>query len=174
MYAQWVAEDPRFLHADSQDSDQTGRMPRLIWVFAGRTAILLVLSCRSSFVEINHVLSFTHDLGCLFILQCIFTFWSYPLYTLSVLWNIGNHCFWRPLWPRGINLPALSVSWEYGNRVVQLLHWLRSEKSQAWKLLLLHGHDIKELISIEPHHKKICFLKFVTSKTQTSLLSCKS
>ena len=34
--AQWVAEDPMFLYADSEDSDQTGRMPRLIWVFAGR------------------------------------------------------------------------------------------------------------------------------------------
>ena len=32
----------------SEDSDQTGRMPRLIWVFAGRTHILLVLSCRGS------------------------------------------------------------------------------------------------------------------------------
>ena len=30
-------KDPNFLHADSKDSDQTGRMPRLIWVFAGRT-----------------------------------------------------------------------------------------------------------------------------------------
>ena len=29
-------------------TDQTGRMPRLIWVFAGRTAILLVLSWGSS------------------------------------------------------------------------------------------------------------------------------
>ena len=28
--SQWVAEDPMFLHADSEDSDQTGRMPRLI------------------------------------------------------------------------------------------------------------------------------------------------
>ena len=27
---QWVAKDPRFLHAGSEDSDQTGRMPRLI------------------------------------------------------------------------------------------------------------------------------------------------
>ena len=35
--AQWVAEDSMFLHADSEDSDQTGRMPRLILVFAGRT-----------------------------------------------------------------------------------------------------------------------------------------
>ena len=34
---QWVAKGPSFLHADSEDSDQTGRMPRLIWVFAGRT-----------------------------------------------------------------------------------------------------------------------------------------
>ena len=49
LCAQWVAKNPSFLHADSEDSDQTGRMPRLIWVFAGRTAILLVLSCRGSF-----------------------------------------------------------------------------------------------------------------------------
>ena len=46
--AQWVANDPSFLRTDSEDPDQTGRMPRLIWVFAGRTLILLVLSCRGS------------------------------------------------------------------------------------------------------------------------------
>ena len=35
--------------AHSKDSDQTGRKPRLIWVFAGRTVILLVLSwCGSN------------------------------------------------------------------------------------------------------------------------------
>ena len=37
MRAQCVAYDPILLQADSADSDQTGRMPRLIWVFAGRT-----------------------------------------------------------------------------------------------------------------------------------------
>ena len=37
LCAQWVAKDPSFRHADSEDSDQTGRMPTLIWVFAGRT-----------------------------------------------------------------------------------------------------------------------------------------
>ena len=36
LCAQWVVKDPMFLHADSEDSDQTGPMPRLIWVFAGR------------------------------------------------------------------------------------------------------------------------------------------
>ena len=30
--------------AHSEDSDQTGRMPRLIWGFAGRTLVLLVLA----------------------------------------------------------------------------------------------------------------------------------
>ena len=37
--------------AYSEDSDQTGRMPRLIWVFAERTVILLVLSWGSSFCD---------------------------------------------------------------------------------------------------------------------------
>ena len=35
--------------AHSEDSDQTGRMPRLIWVFAGRTVILMVLSRGGSY-----------------------------------------------------------------------------------------------------------------------------
>ena len=53
LCSQRVAKDPRFLHADSEDSGQTGRMPRLIWVFARRRAILLVLSCRGSFEPAN-------------------------------------------------------------------------------------------------------------------------
>ena len=37
LCTQWVAKDPRFLHADNKDSDQTGQMPRLIWVFSRHT-----------------------------------------------------------------------------------------------------------------------------------------
>ena len=37
--------------AHSEDSDQTRRMPRLIWVFAGRKITLLVLSCRGSYFK---------------------------------------------------------------------------------------------------------------------------
>ena len=37
LCAQWEAKNPRFLHADSRDPDQTGRMSRLIWVLAGCT-----------------------------------------------------------------------------------------------------------------------------------------
>ena len=40
LCTQWVAKDPSFLRADREDC----RMPRLIRVFAGRTAILLVWS----------------------------------------------------------------------------------------------------------------------------------
>ena len=36
--------------AQGEDSDQTGRMPKLIWVFAGRTVILMVLSWGGSLV----------------------------------------------------------------------------------------------------------------------------
>ena len=37
LSTQWAAKDLSFLHADSEDSDQPGQMPRLLWVFAGRT-----------------------------------------------------------------------------------------------------------------------------------------
>ena len=37
LCVQLVANDPRNLHADSEDSDQTGRTPKLIWVLAGCT-----------------------------------------------------------------------------------------------------------------------------------------
>ena len=48
--------------AHSEDSDQTGQMPRLIWVFAGRTLILLVLSWGSSkILSEEHC---THDEAC--------------------------------------------------------------------------------------------------------------
>ena len=51
LCAQWVAKDPSFLHAESEASDQTGRMPRLICVFAGRTTTLLVLSWGGSYID---------------------------------------------------------------------------------------------------------------------------
>ena len=36
--------------AHSEDTDQTGRIPRLTWVFAGCTHTLLILSCRGSYL----------------------------------------------------------------------------------------------------------------------------
>ena len=47
LCTRWVAKDPRFLHVDSKDSDETGRMARLIWVFAGSTShfVMFWLTC---------------------------------------------------------------------------------------------------------------------------------
>ena len=51
LLSAWRNLGPLATHwAHSEDSDQTGWIPRLIWVFAGRTLILLVLSCRGSFL----------------------------------------------------------------------------------------------------------------------------
>ena len=33
----WINKDAKFLHADNEDSDQTTRMRRLIWVIDERT-----------------------------------------------------------------------------------------------------------------------------------------
>ena len=49
----WRDLGPLATHwAHSQNSDQTGWMPRLIWVFAGGSLILLVLSWGGSFFSI--------------------------------------------------------------------------------------------------------------------------
>ena len=92
--------------APSKDADQTGRMPRLIWVFAGRTLILLVLSCRGSYVippcdqtlvlEIYRVQYMTH--GCTTsssswgFLTCIAT---KPGHLTSLQWNVHHSVYWR-------------------------------------------------------------------------------
>ena len=41
LCALWLAKHPKFLQVDSEDFDLTGRMPRLIWVFAGSTGNLV-------------------------------------------------------------------------------------------------------------------------------------
>ena len=51
LRTQWVAKDPSFLHTDSEDSDQTGQMPRLIWVFAGCTGHFVGFVIRRSLVS---------------------------------------------------------------------------------------------------------------------------
>ena len=53
LCAQCVAKNPMFLHADSEDPDQTGRIPRLIRVFAEHTFIVLALSYHGSHVPVS-------------------------------------------------------------------------------------------------------------------------
>ena len=48
-------------HMHNEDSDQIGHRPRLIWVFAGRTLILLVLSCRAIYILSSEINSMKHN-----------------------------------------------------------------------------------------------------------------
>ena len=67
LCTQWEAKDPSFLHADSEDSDQTGRMPRLIWVFAGHTCHFVGFVTRRliycSHKTIKHRFSFKDNMS---------------------------------------------------------------------------------------------------------------
>ena len=79
--------------AHGEDSDQTGRMPRLIWVFAGRTLILLALSCRGSYVHIKTFFNFSYPATIyplmLFILhRVVFTIFWYKLQGKICEWEV--------------------------------------------------------------------------------------
>ena len=86
--------------AHSEDSDQTGRVPRLIWVFAGRTVILLVLSWGSS--------SWLNGTPEAYQTACMFTEWRQLLHlvelalikaaipTLDWLWKMYEYVW---AWP---------------------------------------------------------------------------
>ena len=55
LCAHLVAKDLSFLQADSEDFHQTWRMPRLIWVFAGRTITVLVCHVVAHLCLASHV-----------------------------------------------------------------------------------------------------------------------
>ena len=72
LSTRWVAKEPSFLHADSEDLIRLGRCPG--WsVFTGCTVILLVLSWGSSYYLIERIISVNLYLR---ILVCLSFFWS--------------------------------------------------------------------------------------------------
>ena len=75
LCTQWVAKDHSFLHADSKDSDQTGRMPRLIWVFAGCTCHFVGFVIR----RLKCYVLITNQYYCWHII-----FW----HNFTVIWNL--------------------------------------------------------------------------------------
>ena len=92
LCAQRVAKDTSILHTDSEDSDQTGQMPRLIWVFLGHTVILLILSWGSSFLNfwpiklIDHILFHNNYRGFVFAEYCLCSI----IKGFGIIMNIGN------------------------------------------------------------------------------------
>ena len=61
LCAKWVAKYPVLLHADSEDSYQTGRMPRLIWVFTGRTSHFVGFVMRWLMCTESSIVMFWND-----------------------------------------------------------------------------------------------------------------
>ena len=69
LCAQWVAMDLSFLRVDSEDSDRTGRMPRLIWVFARHTGnfvgfvmrwLIAIMMNSGIFIQLTAILPNPH------------------------------------------------------------------------------------------------------------------
>ena len=82
MCTQWVAKDPSFLHADSEDFDQTGQMPRVIWVFAGHT---------------DHFLGFCHEAAQILKFRTSERFAEITLNfnKLTLPWSIASKRYWQ-------------------------------------------------------------------------------
>ena len=108
LCAQWVADDPSFLHADSEDSDQTGRMPRLIWVFARRTC---------------HFIGFV--VRWLFLFYCIYVFMYYYIRVFKQIHafhhrNVKKRTF--------VHVRPVKLQISLYNRAV----WSESSLSEIW------------------------------------------
>ena len=101
----WVAKDPSFLHADSEDSDQIGQMPRLIWVFAGHILILVLWCCGSNNVNIDL-------LYCVILYTCRICQFIPEIYTYQSFFsaNLTPNCQFCCIWffknnEKGIKIP---------------------------------------------------------------------
>ena len=106
LCTQPVAMNPSFLHADSEDSDQTGQMPRLIWVFAGHTCYFVgFVMRRLNYHKCNEVVwQLSHCFNFLFFRSDLFgssvikngKTWSYYLSVVClIIWREGTKMEFR-------------------------------------------------------------------------------
>ena len=122
----------------------TGWMPRLIWVFAGCTLTLLVLSCCSSNCtwssKLLLVLCWTRDpeTSCLILLSCLTKPWVW--FSLFIPWF--TFCWPPNLWPEGFalgfwlgrtSLPSNSCRWDLP--ACSVLASLKSQNRESNELL---------------------------------------
>ena len=98
LCTQWIVKDLSFLHVDSEDADQTGWMPGLIWVFAGRTCHFLgFVVLRFTFFNIKTRNSSSFDwlrsslLSQSFLFSCIFLHYFHSLFTISSMFLKLSH-----------------------------------------------------------------------------------
>ena len=109
----------------SEDFDQTGRMSRLIWVFAGRTVILLVLSWSSSIMFLDHTIKSWQKIpGQRVLVSNVLEWLNYFFMYLQFLWGQ-----WSRPEKATVNMTWLVLTvknvWQ-----AQLKHWLVTEPEQ--------------------------------------------
>ena len=135
--------------AHSEDSDQTGQMPRLNWVFAGHTVTLLVLSCRGSFVV--NAMVFQPPSHC--------DMWK-SLFVFFIPDKVFRHFQWYKKF--------LSYSTLYKTRNPDTVMWLtcrrqaigprQAKKYLLWAMLTVTLHGVP--ILAEPRQANLCLRAF--------------
>ena len=173
LCTQWVAKDPRFLHVDSKDSDQTGRMPKLIWVFAGSSLTLLVLSCRGSYIIVSKRCRRNGSVDpnqTAFVIMLVF----YGPRHFSGHFGLGRlsypHCSWTS--PLG-SLPVLSVRSFASNWQLPFLNQPKGENGRRnYFMTNLHERMLPD-VRIEPptiHMPDGCAFDWATMPGQTAFV----
>ena len=146
--------------AHSEDSDQTGRMPRLIWVFAGHSVILLVLRWGSLYIKIDWYLQKIilgiktldyrrinephHEIMALFVLRKRFIqrlMRSHPM-GLGVWFLVGRFVYFHTLCLRTVKALARlwmrRLAWAFAGQLCDkhhnLMSWLRCMFCEVWKV----------------------------------------
>ena len=103
-----------FLHADSQGSDQTGRMLRLIWVFVGRKGHFVCFVMR----PLNY-----NTLSLFMFVLLIFAF---------CLWNASLRCFTGMSHYRIALMEVLNFRGDKFSRNICLANIAKINRSQNW------------------------------------------
>ena len=94
LCAQWVAKDPSFLHVDSEDSDETGRMPmaNLSLGWAHTDFVGFVMS-RLIYHTQNHKLSCAVWHEASGTLKYVWIFIKVKIFALYGIWKSDNFTF---------------------------------------------------------------------------------
>ena len=135
LWAQWVAKDPSCLHADSEDSDQTGRMPRSIWIFTERTCHFVSFVMRWLILcntwQILLIFSFG-SIWCFSLVQAMFMHYFYIFQTWK-WWNIVTICFHsfdKNKQRISISVPISSLQFSLG--IAKLKKWSVCSGCSTW------------------------------------------
>ena len=139
LCTQWVVKDPSFLHADGEDSDQTGQVPRLIRVFAGRTCHFVGFVMRRLIFRIREMQRSKHSYEEKYgIVQYLRQRYNWLITVVICRWDVNKH--------EGLGIPSDWVLHQHCQFVVSVWYKLllaaqcRDYITKSWEGLVdRHG-----------------------------------